>query len=132
MIALVVLTLGIFTFVSIETTVRIGNGNSYGISKASSIAADEAERLLSLRFTRDYTHPDLRDSISPHGLPGLEAIGKRADGSRISSDGRFIVYWNIADGLPLPGVKRIRIHAAPLKNPERILCSMDYLRPVEG
>ena len=51
----------------------------------------------------------LLDDVAPNGAAGLDETGATADGSDVSPDGFYTIYWNVADELVLPHTKTIRV-----------------------
>lgn len=111
MIAIVVLTIGIFALYSMQTTSIRYNASANATTGSSTWAADQIEQLLALA----YDAPQLSDGDG-NGVAGLNTTGATADGQAASLDQRYTIFWNIADQLnPNPNdptisnVKAIRV-----------------------
>ena len=112
LMALAILTIGILALYSLQTVVIKGNATAIGLTTASTWAADRVEQLLAL----DYDDVDLQDD----GVDGAAGLGNAtdttADGNAVSPDGKYTIFWNVADFMtPIPGaptisyVKAIRV-----------------------
>ena len=96
MVAIAVLTIGIFSLYSMQTTAISGNSTANGITVASTWAGDRVERLLAM----DYDDPLLKDTKAPAGIAGLNSkTDATADGKDVSPDGQYTAYWYVADFL---------------------------------
>lgn len=125
LVAIVILSIGILSLITMQITGIKGNATANQITTASSWSADRIEKLFSL----DWTHPDLTDDTAPNGVPGLNETGATADGSATSPDTFYTIYWNIADNTPMPDTKKIRVIILRSQDGGRKRVVMDYLRP---
>jgi type IV pilus assembly protein PilV len=136
LVSLVIFSVGILAVNAMQTTSIIGNSKARGYSEAANAAAATMERLLSLDFSAADLDDDdgaddgiedgdgtAQDTLIP--LDGVDDDGgnyglddlKNPDGTELSADGRYTVFWNIANDLPRTSntlnesVKTIRVHA---------------------
>ncbi|MDK9709052.1 MAG: prepilin-type N-terminal cleavage/methylation domain-containing protein [Desulforhopalus sp.] len=123
-VAIFILTVGIFALYSMQTTSIRYNAFSSAMTTSSTWASDRIEELLAL----DYDDPLLRDDddatdLAPlaaangdAGLNHTDGAGESPDGRVVSPDQRYTVFWNIASRIsPNPNdptvstVKAIRV-----------------------
>lgn len=91
MIAIVILTIGIFSLYTMQTTSIRYNSSANAITGSSTWAADQIEQLLGVA----YDHPLLNDDDN-NGVAGLNTAGPTADGQSASPDNRYTIFWNVA------------------------------------
>lgn len=91
MIAIVILTIGIFALYTMQTTAIRYNSSANAITGSSTWAADRIEQLLAL----PYDNPLLNDDNN-NGTAGLNTTGDAADGQDTSPDNRYTIFWNVA------------------------------------
>lgn len=128
MVALFIFTVGILALNKLQIIAIQGNGDANGLTAASSWAAGEVENILRL----DYNDPllaDDGDGVNPDG-DGTGQDGDNdgddddggdfglndnttttADGFRVSPDGNYTIYWNVAPEEPTRNVMTIRVIA---------------------
>ncbi|MEN8141314.1 MAG: prepilin-type N-terminal cleavage/methylation domain-containing protein [Thermodesulfobacteriota bacterium] len=105
LIALFVFTVGILALNQMQVSATLGNAGANSLTSGANWAATQAERIVNL----DYDDALLADDDG-NGLAGLDIVdAATADGFIDSPDGRFRVYWNVADNEPMPNVKTIRL-----------------------
>jgi len=111
-IALAVLTIGILAVNAMQTVSVRGNFSANRITTAATWATDRAEVLFNL----EYDDPLLLDDGggAADGIAGLDngllpATAPNADGSEVSPDGQYTVYWNVAEDVPMENLKTIRV-----------------------
>lgn len=125
LVAIVIFSIGLIAFYTMQTTVIKGNSSANGLTTSSAWAADRVERLLAMDYDLivdtdgDGTDQDLdfngSDEVGPDANFGLNDTGAGADGNDISPDGLYTIFWNVADWLtPIPGsseayVKAVRV-----------------------
>lgn len=123
LMAVVVFSIGIVAFFTIQAAVIKGNSTASGLTTSSTWAADRVERLLAMDYDLvDDTDNDGTDQDSDFdgvdddgGDFGLDDTGAAADGNAVSPDGQYTIFWNVADCLtPVPGssesyVKALRV-----------------------
>ena len=91
-IALGILSFGILSVMIMQVSGIKGNATANIITSEANWATDRVEQLLAL----DYDDPQLIDN--GNGVLGLDdATIAEADGNATSPDGRYIVFWNIAN-----------------------------------
>lgn len=114
LVAIVILVIGVFTLYSLHVTSIRYNASANAISSSSTWAADRIERILAL----DYDDPLLTDAnrLGLAGLDDTDVSPNPADGTALSPDGRYRIFWNVAAYItPDPSsaaastVKKIRI-----------------------
>ena len=115
LVAIAVLTIGILSLYSMQTTAINGNATANWMTVATTWGGDRVEQLLAM----DYDDPALLDNKAGlyAGILGLnEKTDATADGKDVSPDGQYTVYWNVANFLtPDPSnpaastVKAIRV-----------------------
>lgn len=105
-IAVAVFSIGILSVYLVQTTAVRGNSTASGISTASSWAADRIEKIIALEYDDG--------AIADDGLGTLDTTTgtPAADGTVISDDGRYTIYWNVDDDDPMPNIKHVRIIVA--------------------
>lgn len=124
LIAMAVLAIGLLSLVTMQVTAIKGNAIANRITEESSFCADQIEKLLAL----DWNHADLVDDKAPNGIAGLNARDATADGSLVTPDGIYTIYWNVADNTPMPDTKKIRVIIARNNNAGTNPVIMDYLK----
>lgn len=106
-IALAILTIGILSVNAMQIVSIRGNHTANRLTTAATWATTRAEILFNL----DYDDPLLLDDgPGGAGLAGLDdATAATADGSDISPDGEYMIYWNVAEDEPMDNLKTIRV-----------------------
>jgi len=103
MIAMTILAIGLLSIGTMQIAAVKGNKIAMDISKASYLAESKLEELLSLPFV-DANVADANGD----GALGLDA--KTADtADRFEINGRYTLFWNIADDFPLNNTKTIKV-----------------------
>lgn len=128
-VALAVLTIGILSVNAMQSASIRGNHAASDITVATSWAADEAEQIFSMPYDDplleddgDGTNQDMNNNgiddddegIMRDGTPNFgldDNTAGTADGSRTSNDpdGRYTIYWNVADDVPIDNIKTIQV-----------------------
>jgi len=108
LIAMTVFSIGILAVITMQTSSVNGNAKARYITEAANYASDRMETLLGT----DYT--SITDSAgTSNGVNGLNDGGitanTTADGSAVSSDGLYNIYWNVVDNSPATNSKTIRV-----------------------
>lgn len=124
LIAMFILAVGLLSLVTMQVTGIKGNATANRISKGSSFSAERIEKLFAL----DWTHADLADDQAPTGTAGLNETGATADGSVVTADGVYTIYWNVADNTPMPDTKKIRVIVKRNQGSTTNPVIMDYLK----
>lgn len=101
-VAMVILTIGILALYSMQTTSVRFNATASVLTTSSSWASDRIERLLALDFDDqqlmdDNDSTDSTPAINGNGAAGLDDTSATADGRALSPDGKYVIYWNIAN-----------------------------------
>jgi prepilin-type N-terminal cleavage/methylation domain-containing protein len=101
--ALAILAFGLLAVATMQASSIKGNNQAIDTTEAMTVAQDKAEELMRLA----YTHADLDDDDND-GTAGLyDTTG--ADGSEVSADPRYTVYWNVAQNSPINNVKTVQV-----------------------
>ena len=123
LVAVVIFSIGLVAFFTMQATVIKGNSTASGLTTASTWAADRVELLLATEYDDiadgdgDGTDQDLNyDGVDDDGGEfGLDDTGAAADGTAVSPNGLYTIFWNVADYVtPVPGsgesyVKAVRV-----------------------
>lgn len=127
LIAMFVLTIGIFALYSMQITALNTNARANSMTIASNWASDRVEGLLNRPYdctplrtnchdlddiNGDGTNQDANDDgiDDDGGNFGLDnATAASVDGRAISPDGQYTVFWNVAIDTPVPDTKTIRV-----------------------
>ncbi len=132
LIALVVFAVGILGLATMQLTSIQGNGKGRYISEASHIAADRIEMFL----TRGYGDALLDDDggqfpAVADGAAGLNNTTiATADGSAVSADGNYQIFWNVVDNIPVASTKTIRVIVVPPDNGPNTVAQVVKARPM--
>ncbi|WP_319547567.1 prepilin-type N-terminal cleavage/methylation domain-containing protein [Desulfogranum marinum] len=128
-IAMFILTVGILTLQTMQVTAIKGNAHANRITAGSAWATDRMEQLYAAPYsdgsltcvndpmcdrTGDGTDQDPdRDGVDSVGADtnfGLDNdTAATADHMAVSPDGVYTIYWNIAEDVPMPNDKTIRV-----------------------
>ncbi len=103
LIAMAIFSIGILAVTKMQFSSIKGNRTSFQISEALSLGEGKMEELMYVPYT---TVIDTNND----GITGLDAntVGS-TDGSKITTDGRYTILWNIADNFPVNNTKTIKI-----------------------
>ncbi len=108
LIAITIFSIGILAAITMQTTAISGNAKSRYILDAVNLAAGRVEILLDT----DYSKILDWDGTNP-GAAGLDDGGitpnTNADYSATSTDGRYNIYWNVVNNLPVSNSKTIKV-----------------------
>ena len=91
-----------------------GNSKAARITEASNVAADQIEKIMSLPYS---TFTD--GSGTNTGVAGLDDF-PATDGSTLSGDGHYEAYWNVAENVPSPDTKTIKVIVDPLGGSKKV------------
>lgn len=97
LVAIVILTIAVFTLYSMQTTAIMGNATANSLTTASNWARDRAERLLA----KEYNDPDLTD-VNGNGCAGLDDWPN--SDYKDNDDAIYKVYWNVANDCTLTDI----------------------------
>ncbi len=121
LVAMVILSLGIFSLYSMQTTSIKGNSKASLITTATVWNADQVERVIGMQ----YLDTPLQDTDGDGDGVSMDSDGNdtnsvnfglddidpaTADGNFVTSDSHYTVYWNVAIDVPMADVKTIRVH----------------------
>ena len=111
MIAICVVALGLMAVGSMQISAFKGNTNARRITQETERAGDTLEKLRGL----PYDHGLLEDK-NGDGVAGLDNMYPTGGADEYpypadfaEAEGRFNIYWNVADDHPLPNTKRITV-----------------------
>lgn len=119
-IAIAILTIGILSVNAMQISSIQGNATANLLTEASGWASDQVEQIVGMKYDDsnlddndgDGTKQDSnRDGFDDNGNDfGLnDNTVATADGSALSPDGQYTVFWNVAQDVPLPHTKTVRI-----------------------
>ena len=121
LVAMVVLTIGVFALYSMQVVGIRGNSLGNSISTATNISSQQVEDLISRAFddedrlvdtNGDGTNQDPdKNGIDEQGGGnfGLDNVDAAADYSNVTDDGFYTVFYNVAEDVPLPKAKTIQV-----------------------
>jgi len=121
LVAMVVLTIGVFALYSMQVVGIRGNSLGNSISTATNISSQQVEDLISRTFddedrlvdtNGDGTNQDPdKNGIDEQGGGnfGLDNVDAAADYSNVTDDGFYTVFYNVAVDVPLPKAKTIQV-----------------------
>ena len=110
LIAMVILSIGVFSLYSMQISSIEGNSRASRITEAATWGSDRLETLMSLPYN-DPLLTDNNDTGANAGVTGLDntnVAGSLADSGPIV-EGPFTIYWNVADDYPAFGTKTVRV-----------------------
>jgi type IV pilus assembly protein PilV len=134
LVAMVVLSIGIFSLYTLQVTSIQNNSKASNITIASNWGAEKIEEIISTPYEdlidtdgdgtdQDADNNGIDDSNNDFGLNDITPADG-PDGNETSPDGHFTVFWNVAPDMPLEGSTTIRIHVQDnnqkMKNPVTI------------
>lgn len=90
--AMFVLVVGILALYAMHITSIRYNATANAMTTSSTWAADRVEQLLAL----SYDHTELNDDDG-NGDAGLNDTSVSPDGQALSPDGKYTVFWNVAE-----------------------------------
>ena len=121
LVAMVVLTIGVFALYSMQVVGIRGNSLGNSISTATNISSQQVEDLISRTFddedrlvdtNGDGTNQDPdKNGIDEQGGGnfGLDNVDAAADYSKNTDDGFYTVFYNVAVDVPLPKTKTVQV-----------------------
>ena len=121
LVAMVVLTIGVFALYSMQVVGIRGNSLGNSISTATNISSQQVEDLISRTFddedrlvdtNGDGTNQDPdKNGIDEQGGGnfGLDNVDAAADYSKVTDDGFYTVFYNVAVDVPLPKTKTVQV-----------------------
>ncbi len=99
LMAMVVFSVGVLGVSLMQLKAVHGNSVASHLSEAIAFASSQAETILSW----DYNNAELKSTNNSFTLP--DATAAKADGFK--KDGKYEVYWEVADDSPQAGSKTI-------------------------
>ncbi len=115
LMALVVFSIGILAVASMQLSSITGNDRANTGSIATALASGKMDELLTMAYDRPTTLPAAvnypLDDIDGNGAAGLLDEDAAADHveTPLGLIGNYQVFWNVADDLPAPEMKRINV-----------------------
>ncbi len=121
LIAFTLLTIGVMAITPVLVFLTHSNMHSKRSSQARLVASEFAERFRAI----DYTDPLLSDDGDTLDLANITAPDHL---DTIDTDSeRFFVFWNIAENIPITGIKTINIIVRWRDNTRNEFFQMDFL-----
>jgi len=119
LIAVAIFTIGILSVNAMQTAAIKGNSSANRITESTSWASDQIETLLGLNYSDSELDDDDGDGTGEDGNNdgidddggnfGLDDTGGNADGTSVSPDGYYTIYWNVAVNYPFPDIKTVNV-----------------------
>lgn len=106
LIAIFVLTIGVFSLYSMQITSLMGNNRALTITSLADWTSSQIEQLMSL----PYDDPLLNDTQPAQGL-AANTVANSDSGAVNSPDGRYTLFWNVAIDVPMENTKTIQVFA---------------------
>ncbi len=124
LIAMAVLSIGIFSLYSMQMSSIQNNSKASNITIASNWATEMVEQVLSMPYddlndtnSIGTSNGTDQDTSAPFGIDddggdfGLDAVtAATSDYNQTSSDGNYSIFWNVAIDHPIAGSKTVRVH----------------------
>ena len=107
LIAITVFAIGILAVGKMQIAAIKGNSFANDITKATTLAQDRMEELISLSYD-DTDSLDDNDTDDKAGLDDTDAAADHKDANN-PVDGRYNIFWNIAPDHPIDNTKEIRV-----------------------
>jgi len=140
LVAMLILTIGILSLMTLHSTLVKRNSNSSHITQASTWATNEIETIISTPYDEledtdlDGTdQDDDRNGVDEYTADGSDtSFGlddlTNPDMTSTSSDGAYTLYVNVAVDLPMLDSKTIRVHIQDNRGIMANIISFDYIR----
>ena len=141
-IAMGVLAIGIMAMYNMQVVGMKGNSTANRITSQATWGADQIETMVELAYDdndlsdldgdgtgKDNNRNGIDDRDEAVGTSlnfGLGDLGPEADGSKVSPDGHYTVYWNVAEDQPIENAKTVRIIVQ--HNVNRKTTAMQYVK----
>lgn len=103
-VALAIFTIGILALYTAQTATMGYNSGASRMTTAVNWAAQTLESIVGL----DYRDLSDQNDDKVAGLAVTSTPG--ADYSAVSPDGRYTIVWNVAEDMPMPNVKTVRVY----------------------
>jgi len=121
LVAVVVLVIGILALYTMQSTSVRGNMHANKLTQAVTWNADQLERMVGLNYNtaallkdgdgdgtgQDKDNDGIDDNGGNFGLDDMTAAS--ADGNMNSMDNNYVIFWNVAEDVPMPHLKTIRV-----------------------
>jgi len=110
LIALGVFSIGVLSFYALQVRSVDGNAKADRLMNQLAESSDRVERFMSLAYS-DSELDDDGGGVSD-GIAGLDnQTAATADGSLVTDDGLYTLYWNVVVDYPMKNTKKIRVIA---------------------
>ncbi len=123
LIAVVILTIGIFSVHLMQLSSIRGNHTAMILTSETNWASSYIEKMLSLPYDSDNNGIDDDGDLAideadeqfvdgagtNNGNVGLDDAPPNTDGVILSPDGNYTVYWNVAVNFPVANMKTIKV-----------------------
>ncbi|WP_136808422.1 type IV pilus modification protein PilV [Desulfosediminicola flagellatus] len=138
LISMLVLSIGILSFYTLQLTSVQQNARASNITVATNWAAEKIEDIISYPYdnlldvdgdgtSKDTDANGIDDDGNYFGLNDT-TIAAKPDGQQNSPDGKYTISWNVALDQPLPGNKTIRVHVKDNTNKMKNVISFQYIK----
>ena len=138
-VAMAILSIGIFALYSMQLTSIDGNARANYLTTASYWVSDKIEDIILMDYDDlndgdgDGTNQDtgpfdgVDDDGGDFGLEDVDTL--TADGSEVSPDTHYRIFWNVAEDQPMDNLKTVRVHVEYVGGGESKIVSMDFIKP---
>ena len=126
LIAIAILTIGILGISGMQLSAIQGNHGAMILTEETNEASSRLEQMLSMPYDSDSNSIDddgdgsideadeqfVDGGGTNNGSAGLDdgpLNSNTSDGSLVTSDGKYTIYWNVAAAYPQTGMKTIRV-----------------------
>lgn len=124
MIAMFILGVALLTLITMQVAGIKGNSTASHISTAADWGSSQIETIFGLAYD-DLNLVD-KGILGTAGLNSTTAA--TADGTMVSPDGLYTIYWNVADDQPLANLKTIRVIVNRVEAGQTKAVTMDYIK----
>lgn len=108
-VAISILTIGLLAVASMQVSAIRGNASAYGITEATSWAADQIEKLMIMPYDPDpNAEDDPLDDKDKDGKSGLEDDTASTADHSVTRE-KYTVYWNIAVDAEVYDTKTVNV-----------------------
>ena len=134
LVAMVVLTIGILSLYTMQVSSIRGNSHASRLTEASTWNADNFEQIIGMQYFAKNEHGFKPSDPRPPMFPDKDGNGtgqdtnqdgiddnggnfglndttgnQPADHSSTTEDGKYTIFWNIAEDVPMRDLKTIRV-----------------------
>ncbi|MBK5099684.1 MAG: prepilin-type N-terminal cleavage/methylation domain-containing protein [Desulfobacteraceae bacterium] len=122
-LAISILTIGILAVGSMQVSAIRGNATASCLTEGTVLAADQIEKLMAL----PYADSNLGDTDGD-GSEGLNDA-TQATADHQATEGRYILYWNVADNAVIDNTKTINVIVTWMDREVRKTVSLQNIIP---